>query len=70
MQQILSAACDKKSSDRACNLPLSIGVFFDVVGKNWKTDPVSEWTNIGVLTQAFPEDPSKKLFRVYVPGLA
>ncbi|WP_199154887.1 DUF2235 domain-containing protein [Chromobacterium sp. ASV23] len=71
MQQILSAAaCDKKSSDRACSLPLSIGVFFDVVGKNWKTDPVSEWTNIGLLTQAFPEDPSKKLFRVYVPGLA
>lgn len=71
MQQILSAAaCDNKSSDRACSLPLSIGVFFDVVGKNWKTDPVAEWTNIGLLTQAFPEDPSKKFFRVYVPGLA
>lgn len=34
MQQILSAAaCNKKSSDKACSLPLSIGVFFDVVGK-------------------------------------
>ncbi|MDE1714411.1 DUF2235 domain-containing protein (plasmid) [Chromobacterium amazonense] len=71
MQQILSAAaCNKKSSDKACSLPLSIGVFFDVVGKNADTDPVAQWTNVGLLAQAFPRSGKEKLARVYVPGLA